>query len=304
VDADHGDTARHYGNEVEIPEIKRRWEERLAALQRYVDRLPPGKTERERRRNELRRQVFERCRDAPVEPAIRACDAPVGSGKTTAVMAHLLRVAANAKRGLRHIFVVLPYTNIITQAVEVYRKALVLEGERAEEIVAEHHHRADFEETDLRRYATLWRAPIIVTTAVQFFETLGSHRPAALRKLHELPGSAVFVDEMHAAMPSHLWPQMWRWLETWTREWGGHLVMASGSLARFWELEEYRDLMCEGAARQPGLVPDLVSDVALNEELREVEERRIRYRRRPEEASALDCGGLIGFLQEKEGPRL
>jgi CRISPR-associated endonuclease/helicase Cas3 len=170
----------------------------------------------------------------------------VGSGKTTAVMAHLLRVAADRK--LRHIFVVLPYTNIISQAVEVYRKALVLEGERAEEIVAEHHHRADFQETDLRQYATLWRAPIIVTTAVQFFESLGSHNPSRLRKLHELPGSAVFVDEMHAAIPSHLWPQMWRWLETWTQEWGGHLVMASGSLARFWEVPEYRELI-EGDPR-------------------------------------------------------
>jgi CRISPR-associated endonuclease/helicase Cas3 len=246
VDADHGNTAEHYGRDVGRPQPDPRWVERSASLQRYVDRLPPGKTDRERRRNELRRQVYEACRDAPLQPRIWACDAPVGSGKTTAVMAHLLRVAADRK--LRHIFVVLPYTNIISQAVEVYRKALVLEGERAEEIVAEHHHRADFQETDLRQYATLWRAPIIVTTAVQFFESLGSHNPSRLRKLHELPGSAVFVDEMHAAIPSHLWPQMWRWLETWTQEWGGHLVMASGSLARFWEVPEYRELI-EGDPR-------------------------------------------------------
>jgi CRISPR-associated endonuclease/helicase Cas3 len=217
-------------------------------------------------------------------------------------MAHLLRVAADRK--LRHIFVVLPYTNIISQAVEVYRKALVLEGERPEEIVAEHHHRADFEETDLRQYATLWRAPIIVTTAVQFFETLGSHNPSRLRKLHELPGSAVLVDEMHAAVPSHLWPQVWRWLETWMRDWGGHLVMASGSLVRFWELEEYRELIEGGTSQSVGSVPDLVSDGALKGKLREAEERRIKYCRRPDEASALDCLGLIDFLKERKGPRL
>jgi CRISPR-associated endonuclease/helicase Cas3 len=302
VDADHGNTAEHYGEKVSRPLPDSRWAERSVALQRYVDRLPAGKTEREQRRNGLRRQVFEACRDAPVEPHIRACDAPVGSGKTTAVMAHLLRVADDRK--LRHIFVVLPYTNIISQAVEVYRKALVLEGERPEEIVAEHHHRADFEETDLRQYATLWRVPIIVTTAVQFFETLGSHNPSRLRKLHELPGSAVFVDEMHAAIPSHLWPQVWRWLETWTRDWGGHLVMASGSLARFWELPEYRELIEGGTPRSVGLVSDLVSDGVLKGNLREAEERRIAFLRRPEGASALDCLGLIDFLKEKRGPRL
>jgi CRISPR-associated endonuclease/helicase Cas3 len=217
-------------------------------------------------------------------------------------MAHLLRVAAN--RELRHIFVVLPYTHIISQAVEVYRKALVLEGERPEEIVAEHHHQADFEENNLRQYATLWRAPIIATTAVQFFETLGSHNPSRLRKLHELPGSAVFVDEMHAAIPSHLWAQVWRWLQTWTRDWGGHLVLASGSLARFWELQEYRELIEDGASQSIGKVPDLVSNEELKKGLRAAEGRRIAFRRRPEEAPALDCSGLIDFLREKTGPRL
>lgn len=304
VDADHGNTAEHYGSEVSRPVGDPRWAERFAALRRYVDRLPAGRTEGERRRNELRRQIFEACRNAPVEPHIRACDAPVGSGKTTAVMVHLLRVAAEREPQLRHIFVVLPYTNIISQAVEVYRNALVLEGERPEEIVAEHHHRADFEETDLRQYAALWRAPIIVTTAVQFFETLGSHNPSRLRKLHELSGSAVFVDEMHAAIPSHLWPQMWRWLETWTRDWGGYLVMASGSLARFWDLPEYRELIEVNASQSVATVPDLVSDEALKNELRKAEGRRINYRRRPNEAPALDCLGLIDFLMQKEGPRL
>lgn len=305
VDADHGDTARHYGNEVEVPEIEPRWKERLAALQRYVDGLPEGNTEPERNRNFLRKRLFDACRDAPLNPPIRACDAPVGSGKTTAVMAHLLRVAAERKPKLRHIIVVLPYTNIITQSVETYRKALVLEGERPEDVVAEHHHRADFTDLELRQLATLWKAPIIVTTAVQFFETIGSHHPARLRKLHELPGSAVFVDETHAAIPSHLWPQMWRWLETWTRDWGGHLVLASGSLPRFWELDEYKDVIRgNGQTPMPG-VPDLVTDDPLRDDLKQTEERRIRYRRRPEDSAALGCQSLVDFVvSKKPGPRL
>lgn len=305
VDADHGDTARHYGNEVEIPEIKPRWKERLAALRGYVGSLPDGNSEAEKNRNLLRRRMFDACIDAPLDPSIRACGAPVGSGKTTAVMAHLLRVAAEREPELRHIFVVLPYTNIITQSVEIYRKALVLEGERPEDVVAEHHHRADFADLGLRQLATLWRAPIIVTTAVQFFETIGSHHPARLRKLHELPGSAVFIDETHAAIPSHLWPQMWRWLETWTHEWGGHLVLASGSLPRFWELDEYKEIILANDQRLMPEVPDLVADVTLRNELKEAEGLRVCYRRRPKDAHALDCNGIVDFIaQKKPGPRL
>jgi CRISPR-associated endonuclease/helicase Cas3 len=303
VDADHGDTAHHYGNEVEIPEGQPRWKERLEALQRYVGKLPEGKTEREQERNRLRKRLFDMCYAAPLEPSIRTCDAPVGSGKTTAIMAHLLRVAA--KRKLRHIIVVLPYTNIISQAVEIYRKALILEGERPEDIVVEHHHQADFADLDLRQLATLWKAPIIVTTAVQFFETLGNHHPSRLRKLHELPGSAVFVDEVHAAIPSHLWPQIWRWLEVWTRAWGGHLVLASGSLPRFWELDEYKEVIYGNGQQSMVEVTDLITDESFRETLKRVEERRIRYQRRPRDADALDCERIIDFVVQKEpGARL
>ncbi|HJT19121.1 MAG TPA: DEAD/DEAH box helicase [Nitrospira sp.] len=295
VDADHSDTARHYGNEVPYDPPQPKWQERLESLNCYVAALPARNTPGEQPRNHLRCRVYEACREAPIQPALRSCDAPVGSGKTTAVMAHLLRVAQEKSPRLRHIFVVLPYTNIITQAVDVYREALVLPGERPEDVVAEHHHQADFEDVSLRQLATLWRAPIIVTTAVQFFETLASHHPASLRKLHELPGSAVFVDETHAAMPSHLWPQVWRWLETWTQDWGGHIVLASGSLPRFWELEEF-----VSPPKATDDVPDLVPN-SLRHELEVAESRRIIPRRK---IDPYDCEQLIKSVGESKGPRL
>jgi len=304
VDADHGDTARNYSNEVNIPQIEPRWEERLEALQRYVDSLPIGNSEPERKRNRLRKSLFQACFNASTEPRIRTCDAPVGTGKTTAVMSHLLKVANQRQPKLRHIIVVLPYTNIITQSVKVYRDALVLQGENPEDVVAEHHHKADFSSLELRQLSTLWKAPIIVTTAVQFFETIGSHHPASLRKLHELPGSAVFIDEMHAAIPSHLWPQMWRWLETWTRNWGGYIVLASGSLSRFWILNEYKELIQSAELPSIQEIPDLVADDSLRQELKEFEDRRITFMRRSEDAIALDCDGIVDFMSSKPGPRL
>ena len=92
VDADYGDTARHYGGESDMPPLGARWSERAVALDKYVSGLPGGATDREREGNELRRTVYGICRDA-TRPSDRSCDAPVGTGKTTAVMAHLLRVA-------------------------------------------------------------------------------------------------------------------------------------------------------------------------------------------------------------------
>ena len=151
-------------------------------------------------------------------------------------MAHLLQAAI--RKDLRHIIVVLPYTSIITQSVRVYREALVLDNEDPEFIVAEHDHQADFSSIEARELATTWNAPIIVTTAVQFFETLGTNEPARLRKLHELPGTGIFIDESHAAIPTWLWPQAWIWLQKLTKEWGCHLVLASGTTAKFWDMAQ------------------------------------------------------------------
>jgi CRISPR-associated endonuclease/helicase Cas3 len=288
VDADHGDTARHYGNESEPHWPDLHWADRLLALDQYVAKLPRGSP-----RDADRDRVYEQCREAPVEPGMRACDAPVGSGKTTAVMAHLLRVAA--ERRLRHIFVVLPYINIVRQSVEIYRKAIILPGEDPLSVVAEHDHQADFDSLDARQLATLWRAPIVVTTAVQFFETIGAYHPARLRKLHELPGSAVFVDEAHATLPAHLWPQMWLWLEEWVSNWGGHIVLASGSLPRFWGLAEFVD-----PPKTNLHVPDLVPE-ALRCELAAAEGSRVELRTHE---TALTLDDLLDFVMSKPGPRI
>jgi hypothetical protein len=78
-------------------------------------------------RNELRSRVYDSCRSASPDHLIWACDSPVGSGKTTAIMAYLLQAATALN--LRHIFVVLPYTNIVRQSTETYRQALTLPGE-------------------------------------------------------------------------------------------------------------------------------------------------------------------------------
>ena len=305
VDADHFDTARHYGNESRHEPVSPRWAERLASLDRYVAELrnknTGAPTDATKLRQEIRDELYEKCRGAETTHRLRSCDAVVGSGKTTAVMAHLLRVAI--ERRLRHIIVVLPYTNIIRQSVETYRKALCLEGEDPAQIIAEHHHQAEFKDMDLRHLTTLWRAPIIVTTSVQFFETLAASHTGKLRKLHALPGSAVFLDEAHAALPSELWPQCWNWLMEWTNDWNGHLVLGSGSLAEFWCLPEFRSITEGKIDEAPRLAAPEVHPLSdtLRVKSASAQHLRIRFKTRPDAVSGDD---LIAWVESSPGPRL
>ncbi len=265
VDADHADSAHADTGWIEPRSPLPRWPERLAALDAYVARLGQGGGTR----NILRRQFYEACRKREPDCAFMACEGPVGVGKTTAVTAYALNRALAT--GARRLFVVAPYTAILSQTAERLRKALVLEDEQdiAELVVVEHHHRADFSSFSSRDLAALWNAPIVLTTAVQFFGTLSANTPSELRKLHALPGSVVFIDETHAALPTHLWPQNWRWLRELSNDWGCSFVLASGSLARFWEVD---DIVGDARAKLPELVPtELVAP------LREAEARRVSY---------------------------
>ena len=294
VDADYFDTAWHYGQETHAKQIQTRWSERIQVLDQYVSSLGGKDAKADGKRNAVRQAFYDKCKSAPLSTSrFLACDAPVGTGKTTAVMAYLLRVAQ--EQNLRHVFVVLPYTNIIRQSVDVYRKALVLPDEDPDEVVAEHHHQADFKGVDLRGMATLWRNPIIVTTAVQFFETLASNHPVRLRKLHQLPGSAVFVDESHAAVPLHMWPQIWEWFGVFTEKWRGTVLLASGSLCRFWEL---KDFITSAAGKQP--VHDVV-DTRLAVVMHSKESRRVVPKR---EVKPFTGESLVEWVAGKAGPRL
>ena len=287
ADADHGDTAAAFGQtEKAMPEL--RPQERLAALDHYVSKF--GETDE---RSSLRRELYQSCRSAEAHSGFSVCGSPVGSGKTTAVMAHLLEQAC--KRNARRIFVVLPYTSIIRQSVDIYRKALVLPGETPEDVVAELHSRADFEDIETRYLTALWRAPIVVTTAVAFFETLSSHNPAALRRLHELPGSLIFVDEAHSALPIRLLPLAWHWMNVLSDEWSCYWVLASGSLVRYWELQPLSGL----SMPQPEIAELVRPD--LQRELSRYESSRITFRWREKPIGRKE---LAEWVQEAPGPRL
>ena len=296
ADADHTDTAIHYRNfhEEKIPLLQA--EKRLAALDRYVAGLASGdKSVKLSKRNIARSGMYQKCRCGPTKDWMYYCDSPVGTGKTTAVMAAMLN-AAQAKE-LRRIFIVLPFTNILKQSVDVYRNALRLPGESdsdMERVVAAIYHKAEYEDENSRQLSALWRAPVIVTTAVQFFETMAAASPAGLRKLHALPNSAIFIDEAHTALPTNLWPLAWWWINKYAMEWRCHFILASGSLKKFWELDEFK---IKGTDNNiPSLLPKEFS-----EWLNALETRRVPIKRKSEK---MDEVRLCEWLLTLKGPRL
>ncbi len=292
VDADHTDTAFFDTGCLPPKPPEPRWAERLDALCCYVRNLPVGETDAERARNKRRADFFDACMTSTITQVMVACEGPVGLGKTTAVAAYLIRRARD--ENLRRLIIVAPYTNILTQTAARLRKALVLPGERPHRVVVEHHHRADFEEEGDRELAVLWQAPVVVTTAVSFFETLAACDPASLRKLHAVPGSVIFLDEAHAALPTKLWPQNWRWLRELAEQWCCRFVFASGSLARFWE---NGDILSE-PMQMPELLPKRQAQDVLS-----AERHRIHYTPLGS-GLVLEVNELIEHVGDSPGPRL
>ncbi|HAH32035.1 MAG TPA: CRISPR-associated protein [Elusimicrobia bacterium] len=289
VDADHSDTSKHYGFELPDKNVSLKPEKRLESLDKYITGL--GKNGNAEKTN-LRNSIYSVCRNRTLAADnIIACDSPVGTGKTTAVMAHLLQAAKTKK--MRHIFVVLPFTNIINQSVAVYRKSLILAGEKPDDIVVAQHHRVEFSDLASRAFSSLWRAPVTVTTAVSFFETLASNHPASLRKLHEIAGSAIFIDESHAALPAKLWPLALKWLRELASDWGCYIVLGSGSLSRFWELQEFSEPSLKN-------LPELINQ-EISESAKGMESARIAYH---SETKVFDLNSLIARVNTKPGPRL
>ena len=101
----------------------------------------------------------------------------------------------------QRIIYVIPYTSIIEQTAGIFREIF---GDN----VVEHHANLDSEKEDARsRLATEnWDAPIIVTTNVQFFESLFAARTSRCRKLHNIVNSVVVLDEAQLLPPEFLQP--------------------------------------------------------------------------------------------------
>lgn len=196
VDADFLDTERFMLGEAYTTEQYSDMAELDHRLETYVsEKWSVPRNELDRWRSAILSSCMERGANEVSE--LLTLTVPTGGGKTVASLAFALKRALRADSPKCRIIYVIPYTSIIEQTADVFREIL------GEENVLEHHSGVVYdsdEELDrnaLQRTRAVenWDAPIIVTTAVQFFESLHSNRSSKCRKLHNIADSVVIFDE-------------------------------------------------------------------------------------------------------------
>ena len=213
VDADRLDTERFMTPDLSAERLRIRGN--YASLSTLRDRLR-AKTESfssapDTPVNRARAYFLESCRDhgEGSDPGIYTLSLPTGAGKTISSMAWALEMAIRNHHD--RIIYVIPYTSIITQTAMVFREIFGEENilEHHSEVVVEQQGEGDSGDEQISRLKFLtenWDAPIILTTNVQFFESLFASKPAKCRKVHSIANSVIVMDEVQALPEGFLSP--------------------------------------------------------------------------------------------------
>ncbi|HWB14453.1 MAG TPA: CRISPR-associated endonuclease Cas3'' [Pirellulales bacterium] len=166
-------------------------------------------------------------------PGLFAMTVPTGGGKTLSALAFALSHAA--RHGLRRVIYVAPYLSILEQNAREFRRALGIED--SSDFLFEHHSLADpldkaentqAEVSDSAQRAEAWDAPMIVTTNVQFFESLFANQPGRCRKLHNMARSVIVLDECQTLPPALVGPTC-SMLSEFARQAGSSIVLCTAT---------------------------------------------------------------------------
>lgn len=244
-----------------------------ARLTTHLERLAEAvaaRGEAESAVNRQRRKVLAAClENAEHPPGVFSLTVPTGGGKTLSSLAFALRHAV--RHGKRRVIYAIPYTSIIEQTASIFGDIF------GEDNVIEHHSNVEVdphEETHRSRLACEnWDAPLIVTTNVQLLESLFAHRSSRCRKLHNLVGSVIVLDEAQLLPVDFLQPVI-DVLRLLVKDYGVTLVLCTATqptLENRIGFDQARGL--RGFA--PGEVREIVTDVtALYADLRRVRVHR------------------------------
>ncbi len=209
VDADWLDTSDHEAQTREWPARVPAPALGAATLLAHVREYIAGRAARCRDADiaRIRDEVLDASlRSAEQSPGLFLMSVPTGGGKTLSALAFALQHAQ--RHGMRRVIYVAPYLSIIEQNARVFREAL---QDDSGDLILEHHSLADAGETpnsadepqtdSAHRLAENWDMPVVLTTSVQFYETLFSNQPGRCRKLHNIARSVVILDECQTLPP-------------------------------------------------------------------------------------------------------
>ena len=241
VDADYLDTEAFYDSLPSGAESKNRAKLRsspapnLLSLQKKLD-LHLKRFSIDSPVNQIRADVLAHVRNQSAKaPGLFSLTVPTGGGKTLCSFKFALDHAI--KHEMRRVIFVIPFTSIVEQNAAVFREAL---GDLGDSAVLEHHSAFTspaVPRAQVDRYAAQeklklamenWDAPVIVTTAVQFFESLFAARPSQCRKLHNIAGSVVVLDEAQT-LPLKLLRPAVAALDELARNYGSSVILCTAT---------------------------------------------------------------------------
>lgn len=188
----NGDTGRNSGDSMEILQNR---------LKKFISKwLKNTDTDTI---NGRRTEILNNCiKDGDQKEGIFRLTVPTGGGKTVASLAFALEHAV--KNHKDRIIYVIPYTSIIEQNAQVFRKIL------GEENVLENHCNVDYESSEefkpMQLASENWDKPVVVTTNVQFFESLFANKSSKCRKIHNIANSVIILDEAQMLPMDYLKP--------------------------------------------------------------------------------------------------
>jgi len=233
VDADFKDTEAYYTS-LGVVKADRDWRslqsllpQFLVAFEAHMNGLPKAETTVNRLRGEILSHIRAKANETP---GLFTLTVPTGGGKTLASLAFALDHAK--AHGLRRIIYAIPFTSIIDQTASIFQDIL------GKEHVLEHHSAIEEDKIDSRQGKEAkdklklamedWAAPVVVTTNVQFFESLFAARTSRVRKLHNIAGSVIILDEAQT-IPRHLLSPCVRALDELARNYGCSIVLCTAT---------------------------------------------------------------------------
>jgi len=239
VDADYLDTESHFDLQRAVvrtggPEISKLWQ-RFEANQNKLLAEAAVNTASNQELMATRKEIYDLCISAAdAGPGFFRLTVPTGGGKTRSGLAFSLQHILANHTQIRRVIVAIPYTSIIDQTASEYRRIL---GHGA---VLEHHSQVPIsksesqteEQVRLRLASENWDAPVVVTTNVQLFESLFSNRPGKVRKLHNLTGSVIILDEVQTLPVGMLAPSL-DILQALVKDYGVSVVLSSATQPAF-----------------------------------------------------------------------
>ncbi|WP_303815665.1 CRISPR-associated helicase Cas3' [Selenomonas ruminantium] len=222
-----GENAR--GNFVSISELKERLDDYVT--KKFLDEQDERYAEPI---NQHRRKILRECiaaGEADEGSSLLSLTVPTGGGKTIASLAFALHHAVHT--GKKRVIYVIPYTSIIEQNAKVFQEIL------GDENVIEHHCQVDYPQSadndgaydkqlKIQLASENWDAPLIVTTNVQFFESLFANRTSKCRKLHNIAASVIIFDEAQMLPLDYLRPCLAAIHEL-TRHYGATAVLCTAT---------------------------------------------------------------------------